>query len=114
MRRAGVAICAPVEAATVRVYAPREADVRAVVMGEDNARVVLVDFERRVRSLAVQVLDFAGRPGVRRVREGAKRRGHAQSLILNVRSSQAVLASGDDRFAEELFGLALPPIRELL
>src|SRR6267143_4683214 len=60
------AIGAGMEASPVRVDAPGESDVGAVVVREDLARVVLIDFEARRRGL-FEVLDLGGGPRVGRV-----------------------------------------------
>ena len=65
-----VAVGAGVEAAAVRVHAPGEAEVGAVVLREDRARRVLVDVQRRVRRFPLEVRDFGRRPGVRGIGEG--------------------------------------------
>src|SRR6266849_1110986 len=72
-RVAREAIRTRVEASTVRVDAPAEADVGAVVVREDLARVVLVHFEPRGRGL-FEVLDLGGGP---RVGRGGDRLQHA-------------------------------------
>src|SRR5260221_5478753 len=48
---------------SIRVHAPTEADVGAVVAGEDLARVVFVDLELRVRDLG-EVLDLRRQPRI--------------------------------------------------
>ena len=119
MAGAGVAVRAGMEAAAVGVDAPGEADVGAVVVGEDAAGVVLVDLELGAGGLAVEVLDVGRRPGVRRVGEGTEG-AHPPSVILNMRDGQVGRRAtqsedlGDDRLLQELVGLALPPGGELL
>ncbi len=76
VRGSGVAIGAGVKAPTVGVHAPVEADVRAVVVREDAAALVLVDLELRQGRLAVEILDVGRRPRIGRVRERAKRARH--------------------------------------
>ena len=62
------AVAAGVEAAAVGIHAPAEADVGAVVVREDLARVIFVDLEARGRGL-LEVLDLGGGPRVGRVRD---------------------------------------------
>src|SRR5439155_22196282 len=69
----------------VRVHAPAEADVRAIVVGEDLAGVVLVDLELRRRDL-VEVLHFRREPRIGWVRDGP--REHPESMCLNPCSVQ--------------------------
>ena len=66
VRRARVAIRAGVEAAAVRVDAVREADVRAVVLGEDLPRVIGEHLQAHLGRASKYSISV-DRPGVRRV-----------------------------------------------
>jgi hypothetical protein len=57
------------EASSVGIEAPAEADVGAFVFGEDAARFLFEDFQRGFGGLA-QVLNVGGVPGVGRVGNG--------------------------------------------
>src|SRR5581483_2117625 len=104
VRRPRVAVGARVVAAAIRVDAPAEAEVGAVVGGEDVARVVFVDLELRRRDL-VEVLHLARGPRVGRVRDGTHQ--HATTMKLNVRSVKARRAAAARRGAGR--GCASPP-----
>lgn len=69
VRGAGVAVSAGVKAAAVGIDAVGEADVRAVVRGQDAARVILEDLEAHL-GRPLQILDRGAGPGVGRIGDG--------------------------------------------
>ena len=74
MARPRIAITASVEASSVGVEAPTEADVGAFVFGENAARLFFENFQRGFRWLA-QVLDVGGVPRVGRVGDRLEHEG---------------------------------------
>ena len=76
--RARVAVGARMKTSAVRVEAPAEADVGAVVLRERALRLLLVDFELGGRGLA-EPLDLGRRPGIRGVGDASDHVPHATS-----------------------------------
>src|SRR5438309_8734029 len=89
-RVAGEAVSTSMKTSAVRVDAPAEADVGAVVVGEDLAGVVLVDLELGGRDL-VEVLHFRREPWIGRI--GDRPRDHPPSMDLNPCSGKTGVAS---------------------
>ena len=72
------AITASMLATPIRVHAELEADVGAVVGGEDRTRVVLEDFEARFGRFVREVFDLRREPRIRRIRDRTQR--HASNI----------------------------------